>query len=66
MENKNLFSQGAISSETTNEAQTQTYGQQSTNFETQEEDKIARYEFHIVPKKKLTERPAININQQFL
>ena len=37
MENKNLFSQGAISSETTNEAQTQTYGQQSTNFESQEE-----------------------------
>lgn len=40
MENKNLFSQGAISSETTNEAQTQTYGQQSTNFETQEEENM--------------------------
>ena len=40
MENKNLFSQGAISSETTNEAQTQTYGQQSTNSETQEEENM--------------------------
>ena len=38
MENKSLFSQGIISSETTNEAQPQTYVQPSTKFESQEEE----------------------------
>lgn len=40
MENKNLFSQGIISSETTNEAQPQTYVQPSTKFENQEEENM--------------------------
>ena len=40
MENKSLFSQGIISSETTNEAQPQTYVQPSTKFKSQEEEDI--------------------------
>ncbi len=38
MESKNLFSQGIICSETTNEAQKQTYEQPSTKSESQEEE----------------------------
>lgn len=38
MESKDLFSQGIIGSETTNEAQPQTYVQPSTKFESQEEE----------------------------
>ena len=40
MENKKLFSQGTVSSETTNEAQPQTYVQPSTKFESQEEENM--------------------------